>query len=152
MSRVTKAQLAEQERDKERLREMVKPGDTVYTVLRHVSRSGMYRVIDLLVIKDNEPQRITGLAADLLEGYDSRHRGAKASGCGMDTGFHLVYNLSRVLNPGGFSCIGEGCPSNDHSNRVEPPENACIGEMCSNLNCADWIHSDGGYALRQRWM
>lgn len=32
----------------ERLREILKPGDTVYTIIRHVSRSGMQRSIQLL--------------------------------------------------------------------------------------------------------
>jgi hypothetical protein len=36
------------------LREVLKPGDTVYTVLRHVSRSGMSRNIDLYMA-DNKP-------------------------------------------------------------------------------------------------
>jgi hypothetical protein len=60
----------------------------------------MYRVISLYVIQDNQPKWITRLAADLLEGYDERHEGAKAHGCGMDMGFHLVYNLSSVLFAG----------------------------------------------------
>jgi len=42
------------------LRSMLKPGDTVYTVLRHVSRSGMTRGIDCYVIADNRPVWITG--------------------------------------------------------------------------------------------
>ena len=37
----------EKERDeaRERLLEMLRPGDTVHTILRHVSRSGMSRSI-----------------------------------------------------------------------------------------------------------
>lgn len=31
------------------LREVLKPGDTVYTVLRHAAPSGMFRVIDLVI-------------------------------------------------------------------------------------------------------
>lgn len=35
----------------EHLRSIIKPGDTVYTILlRHVSRSGMIRVIDPLIV------------------------------------------------------------------------------------------------------
>ena len=66
------------------LRAYLHPGDTVYTILRHVSRSGMYRVIDLLVIRDNQPRRISWQAAQVLEGYDTKHEGCKASGTGMD--------------------------------------------------------------------
>lgn len=132
MTRISKAR--EQE-CKERLQELLKPGDTIYTVLRHVSRSGMYRVIDLYVMKDNRPLRISGWAADLLEGYDRNHEGCKAGGCGMDMGFHLVYSLSYQLFHDGFDCIGKDCNANDHFNGVKASH-----------------HRDGGYALRQEWM
>ena len=36
-----------------------------------------------------------------------------------------------------FACIGERCPSNDHSNREKGPADG-----------SPWYHSDGGYALR----
>ena len=36
------------------LREILKPGDTVYTNLEHVSRSGMSRVISVFLIRDNQ--------------------------------------------------------------------------------------------------
>ena len=111
------------------------PGDTIYTKLCHRSRSGMYRVIDLYIIRNNEPLRITYTAALLLDGYDRRHEGARARGCGMDMGFALVYDLSRRLWPDGYECTGEGCTSNDHSNRVDRLH-----------------HPDGGYALRQQWL
>ena len=124
----------------ERLRQMLKPGDTVYTDVVHVSRSGMYRVIRMYVIRDNRPQCIDNLAADLLEGYDSNHEGCQAHGVGMDMGFHLVYNLGYALFPEGFTCTGEGCPANDHLNKPYPERD---GQM---------HHRDGGYALRQEWL
>ena len=135
MSQATNAQKVEA---LEQLRDLL-PGETVYTNLKHVSRSGMYRVIDLYVMRDNQPRRITWSTAALLEGYDDRHEGAKASGCGMDMGFHLVYSLAATLFREGFDCIGELCPSNDHSNgdRNYSPDNH---------------HRDGGYALVQRWL
>ena len=43
---MTKAQMAERDEAIANLREILKPGDTVYTILRHVSKSGMSRVID----------------------------------------------------------------------------------------------------------
>jgi hypothetical protein len=136
----TKKQIHEQEIEqvKNRLREMVKPGDTVYTKLDHVSRSGMYRVITLYVMIDNEPNNINWSASQLLEGYDTRHEGCKASGCGMDMGFHLVYNLSYSLFGDGFMCLGEKCPSNDHSN--------------GDRDYSPHMHHSGGYALKHRWM
>lgn len=123
----------------EELRKILKPGDTVYTSLIHCARSGMMRVLDLRVIRDNAPWRITGYAADAIGArYNRRHDGLEVGGCGMDMGFHAVYNLSRSLWPAGFDCISENCPSNDHSNgdRERSPH----------------PHHDGGYALRHRWM
>jgi hypothetical protein len=129
-----------QEECKARLLEFIQPGDTIYTKLNHVSRSGMYRVISLYVMKDNRPRRIDDLACDLLEGYDYRHNGCKASGCGMDMGFHLVYNLSYQLFPDGVPCTGPGCNSNDHSNRPWPSRDGTMH------------HRDGGSALNQSWL
>ena len=95
---------------------ILKPGDTVYTKLLHVSRSGMSRVLDLYVIRDNKPHRITWDVAEATGcGYSRKYEGATVGGCGFDAGFHLVYALGRVLFQE-FRCIGEGCPSNDHCN------------------------------------
>jgi hypothetical protein len=127
-----------------RLKEMVKPGDTLHTIVRHVSRSGMSRVIDVYKLVDGDALRLSWSVADAIgEPYDRKNEGVRVGGCGMDMGFHVVYNLSRVLFPDGFDCIGEKCPSNDHSNAYyykkegkEVPKH----------------HADGGYALRQRWI
>ena len=124
------------------LREMVKPGDTIYTVLRHVSRSGMSRSISCIVHTPEGPQDMSWAVAKLLGwSFDRRNDGVKVSGCGMDMGFHLVYSLSWTLFNGAFTCIGESCPVNDHSN---PPHPARVAGSMS--------HSDAGYALRQRWL
>jgi len=82
----------------ERMRRWIRPGDTLYCVMRHVSRSGMTRVIDLLAIQDGDIVRI-GYDAALVLGwpYDYRRGGVKVSGCGMDMGFHLVYSLGHAL-------------------------------------------------------
>lgn len=122
------------------LLEILKPGDTIYTVLRHVSRSGMYRAIDLYKLEDGQPIWLSAYAAILLEGFDNRHEACKASGCGMDMGFHLVHNLGYALFPDGYTCTGENCPSNDHRNNPYPDKD---GKM---------HHLSGGYALNQRWM
>ncbi len=126
----------EREEAREKLRVIVKPGDTIYTVLRHCSRSGMYRVVDAFVMQDNEPRRISYTVAKAIGfRYDERHEGVGVGGCGMDVGFEVVYNLGYALFPKGFDCIGKGCPSNGHVNRDESTH-----------------HCDGGYALTQRWM
>ena len=45
-----KAQSAERDAAITQLLEWVKPGDTVFTVLRHVSRSGMQREIGIVLL------------------------------------------------------------------------------------------------------
>jgi hypothetical protein len=136
--KISKARLTE---CKEALLQYVKPGDTIYCNLKHVSKSGMYRVIDLFVIADNQPLRLSGYAADLLEGYDNRHDGCKAHGVGMDMGYHLVAQLSYILYPDGFACTGDKCPSNEHSNPPYPPRDKY-----------DIYHKTAGYSFHCRWM
>lgn len=132
--------MLDKQSSKEKLLELVKPGDTVYTILRHVSRSGMTRVIDLLVMSEESPRSMSHYAADLMGCRMDRDRwGVKIGGAGMDMGFHLVYSLSYCLfKETGFGCIGEGCPSNDHSN--------------GDRDYTPHMHSDPGYALKQRWL
>jgi hypothetical protein len=120
------------------LREAIKPGDTVWTKVTHVSRSGMSRNVQAFIIKNNEPRNISGDVARVMDHTCNPDLSVKMGGCGMDMGGALVYSLSRVLFRDAFDCIGEGCPSNEHSN--------------GDRNRKPHKHSDGGYALRQRWM
>lgn len=128
------------------LREFIKPGSTVYTVLRRVSPSGMTRWIDLYVMQDGEPRWISSLAARVIdETFDRQRECIKVGGSGMDMGFHLVYSLGRVLYRGNFLCSGEpNCPANDHVNErgAERKAGYRIGRK----------HSDAGYALNHRWL
>jgi hypothetical protein len=48
---MTKAQIKERDEAREQLRQWIKPGDTVYCILRHVSRSGMQRRISLQIVR-----------------------------------------------------------------------------------------------------
>lgn len=159
----------------ETLREMLKPGDTVYTVLRHVARSGMSRQIDCYVMEDNLPRWISRTVATACGfTFDQKREAIRVGGCGMDMGFHLVYSLSSVLFPDGqFVCIGKDCPANDHNNAYHAEKDGrcvvCGGKLPDNplarvngsrhykvcsLACSTgaWKHSDGGYALRHKWM
>ena len=125
------------------LRTILEPGDTVYTILRHVSRSGMMRVIGAVLMSDarqtNGPLDITPWVAKALgEPLDRDRWGVKARGAGMDMGFAIVYDLSYQLFKNEFACIGETCPANDHSN--------------GDQDYTPHLHSDAGYALRQKWM
>jgi hypothetical protein len=110
----------------------------VFTILRHVSRSGMQREIGVAIPSVDQrscdchtwpataPHYIGTPRVDFLHpnykvakvtGYPlGKHDGIKIGGCGMDMGFQLVYQLSRALYPE-YACLGKGtCPSNYHVN------------------------------------
>ncbi len=127
--------MAERDEAIAKLREWLKPGDPVYTILRHVSRSGMQREIGIVTMNEGSDLHPNYLVAKALGMRQGKRDGIIMGGCGMDMGFALVYELSHALWPQGFGCIGKGCPSNDHSNREENAH-----------------HRDGGYALKQRWL
>lgn len=102
---MTKFSKQEQAEAREQLRKMINPGDKVYTILRHVSRSGMTRWISCIIIKDGQPLDCTYRVAKAL-GWSvdtHNHEGVQVNGCGMDMGFHLVYELSYVLFGDGYS-------------------------------------------------
>lgn len=147
------------------LRTMLPPGSTVTTVLRHVSKSGMSRDIDCFKLGyfgEDHHAWLSRLIGKATGGHMLRDKqdALRVSGCGMDMGFAIVYELSHALYPDGFGCIGEGCPSNDHSNGHRDGEKY---ERCNVTSAATgpcplpghrvpgW-HADGGYALRQRWL
>jgi hypothetical protein len=126
--------LAKQTEARDQLRAMLPPGSEVKTILRHVSRSGISRSISVVIGGED----CTYLVARALgTGTDQRYGGIKRGGCGMDMGFDLVYSLSRALYPSGFDCVGDRCPSNDHSNHPRVPFTH---------------HEVGGYARMQRWL
>lgn len=141
MTRQT-SRTSDRDRDEARdqLRAIVKPGSTVYTVLRHVSKSGMSRSIALYIIEDGEPRWITYTAARAMRAtWDDAREAIKVGGVGMDMGFAIVYDLGvSLFGRDGWTCAGDRCPSNDHSNgdRDHTPHQ----------------HSDGGYALQHRWL
>lgn len=75
-------------------------GDTVYSILRKVSSSGMTRHYSLVVARNGKIDDITYYAAKaigwtLIE--SNGHRAIKVNGCGMDMSFHLISTLSAVL-------------------------------------------------------
>lgn len=83
-------------------------GTTVYTVLRHVSQSGMTRWISAFVIIDNQPVYLDYLITELTSFRSDnrlypRHDGVKVGGAGMDMGFHLVYTLAHAVYGDGYA-------------------------------------------------
>ena len=81
----------------EELKGVLKNGDTLYTNVQHVSGSGMTRDIKVIKISDNRPLNFNYWVAKAL-GYRMKNNGIRISGCGMDMGFALIYNLSRTLD------------------------------------------------------
>lgn len=132
--------LEEQEQARETLRGMLRPGDRVYTILRHVSRSGMQRVIDVYIMEDGRLRWVGGLVAKAIgDRYDGNRRGLVVGGVGMDMGFHIAYSLGYALyGSGGWTCTGKGCPSSDHSN--------------GDRDYTPHQHTDGGYAFKHEWL
>mgnify|MGYP001037852508 CR=1 FL=1 len=100
----------ETENAKAALLELIPSGSTVYTVLRSVSRSGMFRRIDLYAI-DNSPRTLelnngrpllrylSGYAAVVMgiPRAPNGKQGLGTTGCGMDMGFNMVDNLRAAL-------------------------------------------------------
>lgn len=95
---MTTKQATERDEARSELRALLEPSDTVYTVLRHVSPSGMMRVLDIFIMRDNRPRRITWTAAQAIGAtYNRKREGLQMGGCGMDMGFAAVYELSIAL-------------------------------------------------------
>ena len=117
-----------------RLREMIKPGQEVSCVLRHVSKSGMSRDISLLIAgnwsksdkKHPEVINISHMAAVAMGRRHNDDGAITIGGCGMDMGFELVYSLGHALWPNG----------------TKKPHGVRNGED----------DHDGGYALKHRWI
>lgn len=120
---------AQREQAKDHLRKLLKPGTKVYTTLNHKSASGMSRSISLFVVDKKAGDVIKldyWVAQAKGESIDQKNGGLKVGGCGMDMGFHLVYNLGAMLWPKGTR--------KPHGTRNGKPD------------------SDGGYALNHAWL
>jgi hypothetical protein len=114
------------------LKKHIRPGTTVYTVLRHRSQSGMSRRIDVYVIRKNRPCCLT-LDVSRLLGWplSNKDEALVVGGCGMDMGHHVVYSMSSVLFPKGFKLA-----KNQHGRNGDK----------------SGFDSDGGYAVKQEWL
>ena len=94
MAKHSKAEIAAA---KERLSE-IKPGDTVYCILRKRSTTSECRNISLVVFKDGRPLHLDYNAAIILGCHSKGNgHGVRISGGGMDMGFALVSSLSFAL-------------------------------------------------------
>jgi len=113
------------------IKRYLQPGDKVYTILRHVSASGMQRRISL-VIPTTWQDGSTGIinidhsVAIAIDAKVHPKGGIVINGCGMDMGFELVYRLGSALWPNGTD--------KPHGTRNGEPDR------------------EGGYTLKQRWI
>lgn len=119
-----KSAITEQER--QYLRGALKPGDTVYTLIRHVSASGMRREVSVFTVIGGRICDITNPVSFAIDGKLGKHRGVIVNGCGLNAGFDMVYRLGKALWP-------EGTPE-PHGTRNGEPDR------------------DGGYALKHEWL
>jgi hypothetical protein len=154
----TKAEKAEAFAD---LRKWLKPGDTVYTVLDHASRSGMSRNIRVVLMKCED-----GAARDLhpnwaistLMGWRRAKKGDGfvVGGCGMDMGFHVVHNL-------GYALFGEEAekgtgPEADALRKAIYEADKFYWHQGGKTKAPDWTKpgrewfAGAGYALKHRWL
>lgn len=75
------------------------PTDTIYTVLRHVSSSGMSREISVKMIDAGRIIHLDWLVSQALGYRVGKHNGLVVKGCGMDMGFAVVSNLLSACKP-----------------------------------------------------
>jgi len=126
----------------------LQPGSMVWTLVRHVSRSGMSRDISVYLASpwDEGVENVSRLVAEATGyRYNRDNEAVRVGGVGMDMGFAIVYDLSRAIFRDGFLCSGElDCPANDHVNERGEARKAGVRKGRK--------HSDPGYALSQRWM
>lgn len=105
----------------------------LYCTVKHVSKSGMSRVIDVRafypILEEGTPARVGSswlsykIAAVLGLRFDREREAIFIEGCGMDMCFELVYQLGRTLYPGGD------------------------GKTMTGRNWSKTLETDGGYLL-----
>lgn len=80
------------------LKDTIKQNDIIYTDVKKVSSSGMYRHIKTYIIRDNKPLDISCHVANAIGwAFKDKTFAVGVGGCGMDMGFHLVSTLANIL-------------------------------------------------------
>ena len=88
----------------EQIKKYIKKGDTVYTICRKVSASGMYRHISVLIKSEEIILNLSYSIAEILGmRYKDKTNAIGIAGCGMDMGFHIVYELGHHLFGDGYA-------------------------------------------------
>tara|TARA_R110002074_G_scaffold366526_3_gene540485 strand:+ start:197 stop:472 length:276 start_codon:yes stop_codon:yes gene_type:complete len=77
--------------------------ETIYSIINHVSKSGMTRHISFFKIIDNEPEYINHEINNLLDyKFNKNYNSLVVGGCGMDMAFHVVYQYGKVKHDNGY--------------------------------------------------
>ncbi len=86
------------------LKEMAPKGTTLSCVLENVSASGMTRYIKVLLVADGQIEDVSWLVRRVLDiKLHNKYTGVKISGCGMDMGFALVYDVASAVYDDGYA-------------------------------------------------
>lgn len=87
----------------DRLRSLIVPGKTIYTVRRHENRTGAKHEISLLIARNDKGRAmiddITRTAAIALSATVGDYRGIVTYNVGADMGAQLVHRLGHALYP-----------------------------------------------------
>ena len=143
-----------------RLRGWIKPGDTVCTLLDHVSSSGMSRTIRVLLVHcaGNTPVIFhPNRAVSTLLGYRrAKHGdGFVVGGCGQDMGFHVVHSLGYALF-GKEASEGTGKEANALRKAIGAVTKFYLTQGGAEMPDyrkpgREWFGA-AGYALKHRWL
>ena len=88
---------------KEALLGVLSHKQTVYVIIRNVSRTGMQRKMDFYAVQHGRNRYLTGYVASALGLRRDKETGAcLIHGAGMDMAFGTVYELSQTLFGDGY--------------------------------------------------
>lgn len=78
-------------------------GSNINVTIRHVSQSGMMRIIDLHYIDDGSLKSVDANISGFPYKFVPNHGGGyKVEGAGMDMAFKIVYDLGQHLHNDGY--------------------------------------------------
>ena len=118
---------------------ILSPGMCVHTILRSGSEQGKSKRISIILLQNDNYLYLTVCVATMMGlGLDAYRMEARVKGNMIAAGYTLIRNLSSNLWPDGFTCSGNGCPSQEHreGDRYFEPHH----------------HADSANALRQMWL
>ena len=86
-----------------KLKELLKPNDTIYCILTKLSNSGCYRHINFYKFYNGNKYWLSFLISIALKlPLKEKTNSVGIGGGGMDMGFHIVYELSYLLFKDGY--------------------------------------------------